>query len=154
LSMLIITVDAQPSVVTLRLSGRLADLEARELARTRIAVGFLRPNQTVVFDLRDLTAVNVVGQEFLAQAHRNGDRLVEGVTSAIVDEIINRPGLENGPSPSSKSTAYDAANDSASTRCTNEIAIEPSPTADATRLMFPHRTSPTANTSGRDVSSR
>src|SRR5689334_13913462 len=33
---------------------------------------------------------------------------------------------------------------SASTRCTNEIAIDPSPTADATRLMFPARTSPTA----------
>src|SRR5215470_13483147 len=43
---------------------------------------------------------------------------------------------------------------SASTRWTNEIAIDPSPTADATRLTLPHRTSPTANTPGRDVSSR
>jgi hypothetical protein len=41
---------------------------------------------------------------------------------------------------------------SASTRWTNEIAIDPSPTADATRLMLPHRTSPTANT--QEVSSR
>ena len=45
-------------------------------------------------------------------------------------------------------------NYSASTRWTNEIAIDPSPTADATRLMLPRRTSPTANTPGRDVSSR
>src|SRR5262245_46833913 len=44
--------------------------------------------------------------------------------------------------------------ESANTRCTKEIAIEPSPTADATRLTLPHRTSPTANTPGRDVSSR
>src|SRR5262245_47475845 len=64
----------------------------------------------------------------------------------------HRAGLVHHPSP--KPTAYDAANDSASTRCTNEIAIEPSPTADATRLTLPHRTSPTANTHGREVSSR
>src|ERR1700750_1482794 len=37
---------------------------------------------------------------------------------------------------------------------TNEIAIEPSPTADATRFTFPARTSPTAKTPGRLVSSR
>src|ERR1700740_1120055 len=36
----------------------------------------------------------------------------------------------------------------------NEIAIDPSPTADATRLMLPPRTSPTANTPGRLVSSK
>src|SRR5215212_2935053 len=37
---------------------------------------------------------------------------------------------------------------------TNEIAIDPSPTADATRLMLPPRTSPTANTPGKLVSSK
>src|SRR5467141_466615 len=37
---------------------------------------------------------------------------------------------------------------------TNEIAIEPSPTADATRLTLPPRTSPAAKTPGRLVSSR
>ena len=37
---------------------------------------------------------------------------------------------------------------------TNETAIEPSPTAEATRLTFPPRTSPTANTPGRLVSRR
>src|SRR5882672_2309687 len=43
---------------------------------------------------------------------------------------------------------------SASTRWINEMAIDPSPTADATRLMLPHRTSPAANTPGSEVSSR
>ena len=94
--MLMITVDAQPTGVTFRLVGRLAGLEARELGRTRSAVGLAQPHQTVVFDLTALTAVDVAGQEFLAQAHRNGDRLVGGATSrAIVDEIIARSGLES-----------------------------------------------------------
>ena len=43
---------------------------------------------------------------------------------------------------------------SCSARWTNEIAIEPSPTADATRLTLPARTSPTAKTPGRLVSRR
>ena len=38
--------------------------------------------------------------------------------------------------------------------CTNWTAIAPSPTADATRLTEPERTSPAANTPGRLVSSR
>src|SRR5471032_3184706 len=40
------------------------------------------------------------------------------------------------------------------TRWTNEIATDPSPTADATLLMLPPRTSPTAKTPGRLVSRR
>ena len=43
---------------------------------------------------------------------------------------------------------------SANARWTNEMAIDPSPTADATRLMLPHRTSPTAKMPGSEVSSR
>src|SRR2546426_841030 len=38
--------------------------------------------------------------------------------------------------------------------CTNATAIAPSPTAEATRLMEPERTSPAASTPGRLVSSR
>jgi DNA-binding NarL/FixJ family response regulator len=40
------------------------------------------------------------------------------------------------------------------TWCTNATAIDPSPTADATRLTLPPRTSPTAKIPGRLVSSR
>ncbi len=42
---------------------------------------------------------------------------------------------------------------SAKTRCTNWTAMDPSPTAAATRFKLPARTSPTANTPGRLVSS-
>jgi len=42
---------------------------------------------------------------------------------------------------------------SASTRCTSDTEIAPSPTADATRFTLPERMSPTANTPGRLVSS-
>jgi len=41
-----------------------------------------------------------------------------------------------------------------STWCTAAIAIDPSPTAEATRFRLPDRTSPTAKTPGRLVSSR
>src|SRR5205823_3032630 len=37
-------------------------------------------------------------------------------------------------------------------RCTRLTAIAPSPTAEATRFTDPPRTSPTANTPGREVS--
>ena len=50
--------------------------------------------------------------------------------------------------------ASDDSAHSCSVWWTNDTAIEPSPTADATRLMFPPRTSPTANTPGRLVSRR
>src|SRR6266571_3203132 len=43
---------------------------------------------------------------------------------------------------------------SASTWCTVATAIDPSPTADATRFVLPLRTSPTASTPGRLVSRR
>jgi hypothetical protein len=90
--------DAEPAVVTLRLVGRLGGPEARELARARNAVGLTQPHQTVLFDLTGLTGVDIVGKELLAQAHRNGGRLVGGATSrAIVDEIIAGSGIENGP---------------------------------------------------------
>src|SRR5215831_7924774 len=49
---------------------------------------------------------------------------------------------------------FDCLHYSASARWTNETAIDPSPTADATRLTLPQRTSPTANTPGSEVSSR
>ena len=74
--MLMITVDAGPAVVTLWLVGRLGGPEASELARARKAVVLTQPHQTVLFDLTGLTGVDIVGKEFLAQAHRSGDRLV------------------------------------------------------------------------------
>jgi len=90
--MLMITVDTDPPVVTLRLVGRLGGPETNELARARSAVGLTQPHQAVVFDLVGLTGVDIAGKEFLAQAHRSGDRLVGGTTaSAIVHEITAAP---------------------------------------------------------------
>ena len=42
--------------------------------------------------------------------------------------------------------------DAASRSCTERTALEPSPTAAATRFIEPLRTSPAANTPGTDVS--
>jgi hypothetical protein len=96
--MLMITVDTEPDVVILRLVGRLGGPETCELARTRNAVGLTQPHRAVLFDLTGLTEVDIVGKEFLAQAHRSGDRLVGGTASkAIVDEIIARSGIGSGP---------------------------------------------------------
>jgi ABC-type transporter Mla MlaB component len=85
--MLMITVDTENVVVTLRLDGRLAGLEARELERAWSAVK--QPQQPMVLDLTGVTSVDAKGKAFLAQAHRSGDWLVGGVaTRAVVGEIV------------------------------------------------------------------
>ena len=87
--MLMITVETEPAVVTLRFEGRLAGPDVRELAKNWTADAFKQPHQIRLFDLTGVTSVDVIGKEFLARAHRNGDQLVGGVTTrAIVDEIV------------------------------------------------------------------
>jgi len=93
--MLMITVTSDSAIVALRLDGQLAGSNARELARARSAVRFNRPDETVLFDLTGVTAIDDVGKEFLAQAHSNGDRLIAGAgTRAIIDEIVARSGTK------------------------------------------------------------
>jgi ABC-type transporter Mla MlaB component len=93
--MLMITVETEPSVVTVRLEGPLAGPEARELLRGR-ADAFKQPNQTMRLDLTGVTWVDRVGKEFLARAHRNGDTLVGGAaTRTIVDQIVAATPIEN-----------------------------------------------------------
>jgi ABC-type transporter Mla MlaB component len=88
-----ITVETEPTVVTLRLEGRLAGPEARELSRSWNRAAFKEPHQTLSFDLTGVSSVDMVGIEFLARAHREGDTLVGGAaTSAIVDEIVSSSG--------------------------------------------------------------
>jgi hypothetical protein len=99
--MIMITVESDAALVTFRLDGRLAGPEARELTRNWNASTFKQPHQRVLFDLTGITGVDVMGREFLAQAHRRGDRLVGGATtSAIVQEIVGRTAIENGPTTS------------------------------------------------------
>jgi anti-anti-sigma factor len=89
--MLMITVEDEAAGVTLRLDGRLAGAEARELARYRSSAAFNQLRQAVALDLTGVISVDGEGRDFLAQAHRRGDRLVEGVaTRAIVAEIVAR----------------------------------------------------------------
>jgi anti-anti-sigma regulatory factor len=87
--MLMITVETHLSTVTLRLRGRLAGPEARELVRTWSAAPDGQPKPRVVIDLTDVTSVDGIGKEFLAQVHRQGNILVAGVTTgAIVEDIV------------------------------------------------------------------
>ena len=72
------------------------------MARRWSAAASNQPDQRVLFDLTGLTSVDVLGKEFLAQAHRHGDTLIGGVTTrAIVEEIranseVVAPGAERG----------------------------------------------------------
>jgi hypothetical protein len=72
---------------------------------------------------------------------------------APVQSAISPPETLHDTAGTSLLIAHIVAQSSANTRCTNEIAIEPSPTAEATRFTLSARTSPTANTPGKLVSS-
>ena len=92
--MLMITVDTENTVVTLRLDGRLANLEARELKR---AWGALKqPHQPMLVDVTGLNSVDVEGKALFAQAYRSGDWLIGGVaTRTLVCEIDAGSGYED-----------------------------------------------------------
>jgi hypothetical protein len=94
--MLMITVETEPAVVTLRLKGQLAGPEARELMKGWRDDTLKQPHQTVLFDLTGVTWIDRVGRDFLARAHRNGGTLVGGAaTRSIVDEILAGTVVEN-----------------------------------------------------------
>ena len=90
--MLIITVEADTTIVRFRLDGRLAGAGVRELARHWSAAVFNQPQKRVLVDLTGVSSVDVLGKQFLAEVHRHGDSLVGGAaTKGVVDEISNRP---------------------------------------------------------------
>ena len=96
--MLMITVEPDAAALVLRLDGRLAGLEARELAANWNTLPFKQPDQRVVFDLTRVTFVDRAGLEFLAKAHRSGDSLIGGATTtSIVEQIIAGIGLPVAP---------------------------------------------------------
>src|SRR6266487_4608872 len=80
--------------------------------------------------------------------------------AALVDGGHQAPlvGRSRGRRPRTSPREGDSARPrplhSFSTWCTRAMAVDPSPTADATRFWLPLRTSPTANTPGRLVSRR
>jgi hypothetical protein len=86
--MLMITVEAESSRVTIRLDGRLAGPEARELVGGWRSTAFNPLRQCVVVDLAGVTAVDGSGREFLSQIHRHGATLMAGLSTAdLVTEI-------------------------------------------------------------------
>ena len=98
--MLMITVEPDAAAVVLRLDGRLAGLEARELAANWNTLPFKQPGQRVVFDLTGVTFVDRAGLEFLAKAHRNGDSLIGGATTkSMRQQLIAGIGSPSLPAP-------------------------------------------------------
>jgi anti-anti-sigma regulatory factor len=96
--MLMITVESEAALVTFRIDGHLAGAGVDELARHWSAAASSQPQQRVLFDLTGVTSVDMLGRQFLVQAHRHGDTLVGGVTTrAIVEEI--RAGAADAPRP-------------------------------------------------------
>src|SRR5262245_46294013 len=89
--MLMITVEADAPTVTFRLDGRLAGPGIRELARSWSAAARKQPHRRVSLDLIGVTSVDALGKDFLAEAYRQGSRLIAGAaTRAIVEEVRTR----------------------------------------------------------------
>src|SRR5262245_36127689 len=99
--MLMITVEADAPTVTFRLDGRLAGAGIRELARSWSAAARKQPHRRVSLDLMGVTSVDSLGKDFLAQAYRQGSRLIAGAaTRAIVEEVRTRSVNDCGSSDS------------------------------------------------------
>jgi anti-anti-sigma factor len=89
--MLMITVETEAPPVTFRLDGRLAGPGIRELARSWSAAARKQPHRRVSLDLIGVTSVDALGKDFLAEAYRQGSRLIAGAaTRAIVEEVRTR----------------------------------------------------------------
>ncbi|PYR22571.1 MAG: hypothetical protein DMF89_27245 [Acidobacteria bacterium] len=82
-AMLMITVEKDRALVTLRLEGQLSLPEVRELARTRDMAAFERPDCRLSIDVTDVVEIDRHGREFLAHLQRRGDCIVRsGATRA------------------------------------------------------------------------
>jgi hypothetical protein len=99
-AMLLITVEVDPSVVTVRFDGQLSGPNARHLARTWPPAAFDAQGRPVLLDLAGVTSVDALGKEFLASLFRDGTALAAGIrTGGVVDEIIREsvgyhPGID------------------------------------------------------------
>jgi hypothetical protein len=98
--MLIITVDTDRPIVTVRFQGRLAFPEARELTRLWPPAALTQPDGPVMFDLSGVTAIDVHGRYFLTQMCRRGHSLASDATTRAIVETIAREFLtDGGPAP-------------------------------------------------------
>jgi hypothetical protein len=87
--MLRITVHDQPASVTFQLEGGLAGNWVQELERCWQSSLAAKPEQTVRFDLTEVTFIDAPGKAFLASRHALGAELVASgcMMRAIVAEI-------------------------------------------------------------------
>jgi anti-anti-sigma factor len=89
--MLMITVETEAPTLTFRLDGRLAGPGIRELARSWSVAARKQPHRRVSLDLMGVTSVDASGKDFLAEAYRQGSKLIAGAaTRAIVEEVRTR----------------------------------------------------------------
>src|SRR4029450_6605245 len=97
-NMLMITVETDATTVTtLRLDGRLAGPGSRELVRSGSPAARKQPHRRVSLDLMGVTSVDALGKDFLAEAYRQGSRLIAGAaTRAIVEEVSTSVSLARG----------------------------------------------------------
>jgi ABC-type transporter Mla MlaB component len=97
--MLMITLETDAPIPTVRLDGQLSGPEVRELARHWRTAFFTGSQQRVLFDLAGVTSVDASGREFLAKVHRHGDTLVGGAaTGPLVEEIRRHAVTDDWPS--------------------------------------------------------
>src|SRR5262245_17522344 len=88
--MLRISIDYDPQSVTFRLEGKLAGSWVQELQKCWQSTLTADPKPTVRIDLAEVTFIDAIGKEFLADRHAGGAELIASgcFTRAIVGEII------------------------------------------------------------------
>jgi hypothetical protein len=75
-NMLMITIEQESRMVTLRFAGRLAGPEARALARDWPTATFKPPHRQFMLDLTGVTSIDAVGEAFLERVQGEGARVV------------------------------------------------------------------------------
>jgi hypothetical protein len=99
--MLMITVEVESAIVTVRLDGQLAGPNARDLAHSWPPAACAGRHCPVFVDLDGVTSIDEVGKQFLAGVFREGNVLAAGATTrVVVDEIIREtagyhPGIDD-----------------------------------------------------------
>jgi hypothetical protein len=76
--MLMISIETDGTIATMRFDGRLAGAEARELTRNWPTAAFKPRHHRLLLDLTGVTFIDAIGEAFLAGAHREGAELVGG----------------------------------------------------------------------------
>ena len=87
--MLRISVERSETAMTIRLEGRVAGPEVKELAKCWLAAVAADPHESIVVDLEEVTSIDAAGKELLASMYRRGAKLLGAglMTRAIAEKI-------------------------------------------------------------------